>query len=94
MLHGLFEPLLKAGVFERDPSYNRFFIEPCLRYFGVRTVNQTLIEYFTKGTKEEQAGINQAWYWLFGLNGLYGIPYEDVNDLAQAIKKLKSSRFH
>jgi hypothetical protein len=30
----LFDPLIRAAVYERDPSFNRVFIEPCIRSAG------------------------------------------------------------
>src|SRR5262245_12685960 len=34
----LFASLLRAAVVERDPSYNRLFIDPCVRSFGTARV--------------------------------------------------------
>jgi hypothetical protein len=34
----LLGPMLRAGVLERNPSFNRAFIEPCVRSLGARRV--------------------------------------------------------
>src|SRR5687767_3785287 len=34
----LFHPLMRAAIYEQNPSENRWFIEICLRAFGTRAV--------------------------------------------------------
>jgi hypothetical protein len=58
----LYEPMLNAAVHERDPSKNRAFVDPCFETFGGKRVNETLIEWFEKGTDLEKAGAVQALY--------------------------------
>lgn len=58
----LYEPMLRAAVHERDPSKNNAFINPCFETFGGKRVNETLIEWFEKGTDLEKAGAVQALY--------------------------------
>jgi hypothetical protein len=67
----LFEPLMRAAVYERDASYNRWYIEPCLRSFGPCRVVQRLTGYLQTGTNREKAGANNALYWALGLSDDY-----------------------
>jgi hypothetical protein len=59
----LYEPMIRAGVHERNPSMNRVFVQPCLAAFGLRRVNETLLEFFENGSEMEKAGAVQAMYW-------------------------------
>lgn len=58
-----FAPLLRIAVYEADPSFNRSFIEPCLRAFGYRKVLEALLEYVRSGTNREKEGSANALYW-------------------------------
>ncbi|UCV04947.1 hypothetical protein [Dechloromonas denitrificans] len=62
----LFKPFLLAGVLEKNPSANRYFIEPCVRSFGTQAVNEVLLQYLKEGTNEEKAGAASAMYWVRG----------------------------
>jgi hypothetical protein len=87
MPHLLFMPMLRAAVHERNPSYNRSFLEPCMRCFGARQVNSELISRYTEhGTNYEKAGVANAFYWSFGLNGYGDIPHENLEDLRQKVQ--------
>jgi hypothetical protein len=59
----LFAPLLRAAVYERDASFNRFFVDPCIDHFGPLRVNQVLLDYLTQGTNFEKAGAANALYF-------------------------------
>ncbi len=59
----VFAPLLRIAVYEANPSFNRGFIEPCLRAFGYRKVLEALLEYVRYGTNREKAGSARALYW-------------------------------
>lgn len=59
----LFTELLRAGVYERDPSYNREFIAPCVRDFGGVRVYEVLLTYLATGSDAEKAGAANALYW-------------------------------
>jgi hypothetical protein len=59
------EPMLRAAVYERNPSNNRTFIEPCLRSYGTRAVVERLLEYVAAGTDFEKAGAVNALYWAW-----------------------------
>jgi hypothetical protein len=59
----LFLPMIHTAVYEIDPSFNRYFVEPCIRTYGHRCVNEALLEFFEKGTDFEKAGAVNALYW-------------------------------
>lgn len=64
----LYGPMMRAAVCERDPSKNPAFVEPCVATFGLRRVNETLLELFENGTDLEKAGAVQAMYWASLIN--------------------------
>src|SRR4051812_36135848 len=37
-----FPEMIRAGVYERDPSFNRYFVQPCVRDFGAFRVFEAL----------------------------------------------------
>jgi hypothetical protein len=59
----LFAPLLQAAITERNPSFNRWFVEPCVRAFGHRRVVTALLEVVEHGSDFEKAGAVNALYW-------------------------------
>lgn len=60
-----FVPLLRAAIYEADPSFNRDFLTPALRAFGYRKVQEALLQYLEQGAPCEQAGALRAWYWAW-----------------------------
>jgi hypothetical protein len=58
-----FEPLVRAAVYDPDPSFVRQLVEPALTAFGRRRVQLALLEYLRTGTNPERAGAARAWYW-------------------------------
>ena len=66
----LFDPLIQAAVYERNPSFNRVFVEPCIRSAGWRRTAQALLRYVRDGTDFEKAGAVNALYWT----SAYGSP--------------------
>ena len=62
----LWGPMLRAGVMERDPSFNRVFIDPCVRSFGGQRVLEELLLLLESGTDVEKAGAASAFYWVRG----------------------------
>ncbi|MGW5156942.1 hypothetical protein ACWEPN_15835 [Nonomuraea wenchangensis] len=58
-----FDVLVKAAVYDPDPSFNRQFVEPALNAFGRRRVRSALLEHLRTGTDGERAGAARAWYW-------------------------------
>ncbi|WP_406631291.1 hypothetical protein [Amycolatopsis sp. WGS_07] len=59
----LFDALLRAAVYDPDPSFNRQFVEPAVAAFGRRRVQEALLDYLATGTDPERAGAARAWYW-------------------------------
>ena len=60
-----FVPLLRAAIYEADPSWNKDFLTPAFRAFGHRKVQEALLQYLEQGTPREQAGALRAWYWAW-----------------------------
>ncbi|MFX0063450.1 MAG: hypothetical protein ACFFC7_14835 [Candidatus Hermodarchaeota archaeon] len=59
----LFLPLMRAAIEEVNPSANRAFVEPCIRAYGTRRVNEHLLDVLETGEPFEQAGAVNALYW-------------------------------
>ncbi|MFI5571343.1 hypothetical protein ACIA6T_29200 [Streptomyces sp. NPDC051740] len=57
-----FAPLLAAAVYDPDPSFCRWFVEPAVHAFGRRRVMTALLDCLRTGTEAEQAGAERAWY--------------------------------
>ncbi|MFD9602934.1 hypothetical protein OG609_18490 [Streptomyces sp. NBC_01224] len=57
-----FPTLMTAAVYDPDPSFCRWFIEPAVYVFGRRRVMTALLNYAQTGTDAEQAGARRAWY--------------------------------
>jgi len=45
-----FMPLVRAAIYETDPSYNRDFVNPCIRIFGRRPASEALLDFVSTGT--------------------------------------------
>lgn len=58
----LFAPLMAAAVYDPDPSFCRWFVEPAVYAFGRRRVMAALVDYLRGGTEAERAGAVRAWY--------------------------------
>jgi len=66
-----FAPMLRAAIEERDPSFNRKFVEPCVRAYGRRMTVEALLAFLERGTNFEKAGAANALYWTsFGEDDL------------------------
>lgn len=59
----LFDSIIRAAVYEPNPSFNRYFIDPCVAQFGNRKVVISLLEHVKTGTNFEKAGAVNALYW-------------------------------
>ncbi|MCF2530895.1 hypothetical protein [Yinghuangia soli] len=59
----LFAPLMAASVYDPDPSFCLWFVEPAVYAFGRRRVAEALLDYLRDGTDAERAGAERAWYW-------------------------------
>lgn len=94
-----FPLLMRIAVYEANPSFNRGFIEPCLRAFGYRRVQEALLEYLTEGTNREKAGAARAFYWaqlpllLPQWHDLYqNRTWHDQKELEQALEEFSRAR--
>lgn len=77
----MFFPMLRAGVLERNPSLNRKFIDPCVRFYGAVRVCTVLLAYLETGSNEEKAGAASALYWAWRPK-----PCEDLSDLRNRMR--------
>ncbi|WAU82572.1 hypothetical protein O1Q96_24210 [Streptomyces sp. Qhu-G9] len=58
----LFAPLMAAAVYDPDPSFCRWFVEPAVYAFGRRRVMAALVDYLRIGADAERGGAVRAWY--------------------------------
>ncbi len=58
-----FDALVRAAIYDPDPSFNRQFVEPLRAAFGARRTQEALLVILTTGTNQERAGAARAWYW-------------------------------
>lgn len=87
----LVSPLLRAAVYEVDPSSNRSFIEPVSLFYGRRRVFEELLGYARSGTDFEKAGAINAFYWAhlrsgFRWDGGERELSDDVRDLRAKVR--------
>jgi len=68
-------PLVRAAIYEDNPSANRWFIVPAVRAFGFRRVQEVLLEHLEHGTDREKAGAARAYYWAE-----VGLVYEGLDN--------------
>jgi hypothetical protein len=59
--------MLRAAVEELDPSFNRLFIEPCMRAYGSAGAAEVFLEILRTGAASEKAGAASALYWVVAL---------------------------
>ncbi|MEU5941154.1 hypothetical protein ABZ807_18615 [Micromonospora sp. NPDC047548] len=98
-----FEPLIRAAVYEPDPSFNRQLVEPAIAAFGRRRVQVALLDYLDTGAPADAAGAARAWYWTsIGVRYLPGTTtmtpesaaeYEAVSDLRERYRLTALRRF-
>jgi hypothetical protein len=98
-----FEPLIRAAVYEPDPSFNRQLVEPAIAAFGRRRVQVALLGYLDTGAPASAAGAARAWYWTsVGIRYLPGTTtmtpesaaeYEAVSDLRERYRLTALRRF-
>ena len=60
----LYQPLIRAAVYENSPLRAQAFVEPCVKAFGTKRVYQSLIDYVEKGSNYEKAGAINALHWV------------------------------
>jgi hypothetical protein len=79
----LMQPLIRAGVYEPDPSFNKAFIVPCVRTMGPQYVILWLLDYIETGTDEEVCGAANALYWVQPNERFPNEPSEDLSEQIQ-----------
>ncbi|MFI2317635.1 hypothetical protein [Streptomyces sp. CB00072] len=57
-----FAPLMAAAVYDPDPNFCRWFVEPAVYAFGRRRVMGALVDHLRVGTNAERTGAMRAWY--------------------------------
>ena len=60
----LFDDLVLAALRETDPSFNKWFIEPCLKTFGEDKVKSRVMLFASNPEVIENDGVNKIMYWL------------------------------
>jgi hypothetical protein len=58
-----FDALIRAGIYDPDPSLNSHVIIPAVAAFGCLRVQTALLDYLRNGTNAERAGAARASYW-------------------------------
>lgn len=99
----LYRPMIRAAVYEINPSINRSFVEPCVRTFGHRKVITSLLDCVENGSDFEKAGAVNALYWTqipFRLNQptntfepIDESLYRELNDLRERRRRLLLQTF-
>ncbi|MFI8487179.1 hypothetical protein [Streptomyces rubrogriseus] len=56
-----FASLMAAAVYDPDPDFCRWFVEPALYAFGRRRVMAALVDHLRVGTDAERVGAVRAW---------------------------------
>ncbi|MEU9658968.1 hypothetical protein [Streptomyces chartreusis] len=91
----LFAPLMAASVYDPDPSFCRWFVEPAVYAFGRRRVMAALVDYLRTGTDAERARAVRAWYCAhvplhadrspaYGSGGVRDPALDEVQDIKDA----------
>lgn len=60
----LFDDLVFAALSEHDPSFNKWFIAPCVKSFGVEQVKSKIMTFATHPQVVENEGVNKVMYWV------------------------------
>lgn len=72
----LYEPMLRAAVYEPSPLKAQAFVEPCVKSFGVKRVHNTLMDYLGSGSNYEKTGAVNALHWC--VQATHGVHQETV----------------
>lgn len=59
----MLKAMIRAAIYEANPSLNREFITSCIASFGHRIVNEALLDIVETGSDFEKAGAVNASYW-------------------------------
>jgi hypothetical protein len=87
MPDALFPLVIRAAVYDHDPSFVKMFVVPCLRHSGPRRVNEELLQYFENGTDAEKAGAANAFYHAMQRN-YEGVASENIANLVARVRHL------
>lgn len=60
----LLQPILCCAILHEDPSFNRIFLKPCIKSFGLKRIKNLLDEKENNGDMSEKEGIARLRYWL------------------------------
>jgi hypothetical protein len=60
----LFDDLVLASLIEHDPSFNKWFITPCVKSFGVEAVKSKIMALASHPQVVENEGVNKVMYWV------------------------------
>ncbi|QYJ89551.1 hypothetical protein [Shewanella halotolerans] len=60
----LFDDLVFASLIENDPSFNKWFIAPCVRTFGVDAVKSRIMTFSVHPQVIENDGVTKVMYWI------------------------------
>ncbi|MEI6235672.1 MAG: hypothetical protein WCT04_21665 [Planctomycetota bacterium] len=60
----LYQPMLRAAIYETSPLRAQAFVEPLTKAFTVRQVYQHLLEFVQNGNDFEKAGAVNALHWI------------------------------
>ncbi|MFT4926863.1 MAG: hypothetical protein ACI8WB_002962 [Phenylobacterium sp.] len=60
----LLDDLVLTALKERDPSFNRWFIEPCVKTFGRELVKSRVMLFASHPQVIENDGVNKIMYWV------------------------------
>jgi len=90
----LYKAMIRAAVYEIDPSENQFYVKPCVKAYGFYVVRQSLLEYVKNGNNFEKAGAVNALYWaipeIVYKNGEYSRNYTLPKSSSPAEKIIES----
>ena len=60
----LFDDLVLAALCEPDPSFNKWFIQPCVKTFGKEQVKAKVLQFASIPQVIENDGVNKIMYWI------------------------------
>lgn len=84
----LLSAFIQAAVDEKNPSFNRHFIEPCLHTYPPSLIGGRLLEYLSSGSDSEVAGAASAFYWVLALRKETGEAEEDFRPIADEFQRI------
>lgn len=60
----LFDDLVFASLIEQNPSFNKWFITPCVKSFGAESVKSKILALASHPQVVENEGVNKVMYWV------------------------------